>query len=230
LVTIDVESSVSLGSAFSQNYSLKQYAMTGEFSVGALLSTTNFTNGGTQYQTLTFQVTGGALAFEVDTRAQGSVSGNHEYVNMTLNIWCNGAVPGNAGTCTPDPATQAQLKLILDLLRIIQRQHVPFAYVDSTVHSGLRGSGEIAVSGLIGARITITDSLPGAIGVEAGDPETVFSSSWVNWGVAGAWTPRERLTTTTTLSLPATAGVYTTLGYSLADGVEVTVTELVRES
>lgn len=173
------------------------------------------------------------VAFSVWITVPGTgVTANvdHPFV-ATVDFYCGGQGPGTlvSPCCPPDQIATGYLAQILDMVTLIQRQQTPFAYIVGTAHSGLTGAGELAVQGLIGARITITDALPGSIGVEAGDPEAVFGAGWINWGIAGAFMPRQFLSSTTTLSLPEAAGVFTTLSYSLPPGVVATIWELVRE-
>lgn len=151
-------------------------------------------------------------------------------IHLIVRYWCSGQQPGTpTETCPPDPLVRGMLDQILQLVTLIQRQAVPFAYVPRTIHSGLSGSGQLAVQGLIGAEITITANAPGTIGVQTGDPEYLWDAGWINWGSADGFTPRQFLSATTTLSLPPSAGAYTLLGYSLAPGVVVTIRELARE-
>lgn len=151
--------------------------------------------------------------------------------DLDFDFYCNGDVPdGNQSECCPpDPALRGILFQILSSVELIQRQLAPFAYIASTSHTGLTGAGQIAVSGLLGARILVTDSLPGAVGEEAGSPPALFNLGWINWGSADGFTTREFLSAEETLSLPPAAGAYTIFAYSLAPGVEITMQELVRE-
>jgi hypothetical protein len=150
---------------------------------------------------------------------------------VSLTLTCPGGSGGSFVTpCVTDPATMALLEQILQYVTLIQRQAVPFAYVAGTVHSGLTGSGTIAVQGLIGAIVEITSTLGDTIGEAAGDPPFLYSAGWLNWGSVDGYIPRQFLEATTTLSLPPEAGAYTSLNYSLPPGVTVTITELSRES
>lgn len=150
--------------------------------------------------------------------------------NITIRYFCGGNVPGGPPTpCPADPMLAGMLAQILELVTLIQRQAVPFAYISGASHTGLTGNGQLAVQGLIGAKVTITANAPGTIGVQAGDPEYLWDAGWINWGSADGFSPRQVLSATTTLSLPPNAGAYTLLGYSLAPGVVVTIQELARE-
>lgn len=162
--------------------------------------------------------------------ATGTGSGCRQF-DCFVEYFCNGEQPGGVqgACCPPDPQLAGMVQQILVAVNLLQRQVAPFAYVPGTSHGSLTGSGELSVAGLIGAKITITDSNVFDIGVVDGDPEYLYTSSWFNWGSSDGWAPRQFLTATTTLTLPSSAGAYTKLAYSLAPGIEVTIVELVRE-
>jgi hypothetical protein len=154
-------------------------------------------------------------------------------VNSTLTIelrfFCGSTQPTiQQDCCPPDPILAAQVQSILQLVTLIQRQSVPFAYIASTVHSGLTGSGEITVEGLIGARVLVT-SEPFGESEQAGHPDAIAGVGWLNWGNADGWLRREFIGASPIVSLPTSAGQFTRIGYSLEPGAEVTITELVRE-
>lgn len=184
----------------------------------------------------------GTSFFVHTTDALSTTADSRPYdVTVTLEWFC-GNTP-DSGTpvtpciaCPPDPFLTAQLSLLTsaiaamrDQVDLIQRQAVPFAFVEGTEHTALFDTGELDVSGLIGAIIEITASTPGTIGTELGDPTQLWGLGWINWGNDVAFAPRRRLTSSTTIDLPRSAGVYTKLAYSLAPGVIATITELVRE-
>lgn len=141
---------------------------------------------------------------------------------------CASNNPFASPCCPPDPATNALLNQILTLVRLTQRQLAPFAYIASTAHTGLTGSGEIAVQGLLGAKVHPA-SIPNFAGVEAGDPDSLWLDSWIRWGNPDGWGQREFLTASPYVSLPNLAGQYTKLGYTLAPTLAVDITELTRE-
>lgn len=153
--------------------------------------------------------------------------------SVDVNFYC-GTTPSNptggpAPTpCPTDPFTQLQLDQLLALVTLIQRQVAPFAYVPGGVHSGLSGDGHLAVQGLIGVKVVL-DSTGSSVGFLSGDPAEVYSAGWITWGNADGSSKREFITHSPFVSLPALAGQYTRLGYTLGDGVSATITELVRE-
>lgn len=151
---------------------------------------------------------------------------------VTLEEFCNGALPGETAQpcCPPDEATQASLDLILKMVTLIQRQAVPFAYVYGSNHTGLTGDGEISpVSSLIGVSVDVT-ALGSAVGSAAGTPEHLFDAGYVTLGTADGWLRSRRIDADGTLELaPPGVGAITRVGYTLAPGVTVSVRELTRE-
>jgi hypothetical protein len=128
----------------------------------------------------------------------------------------------------PDPQTDGLLRQILNLVTLIQRQAVPFAYVPGTVHSGLSGAGTISIQGLIGAKVAVT-TLPAALGVEGTTPAEHFDLGWITFATADGYPSSYRLEHNPQLMLPARCGAYTEIDYDLHPGVVVTITELKRE-
>lgn len=159
-----------------------------------------------------------------------SVSGNVDTLESTWEFYCGSAAPTgvNTGCCPPDDVTLGLLQSILNMVTLIQRQEVPFAYIPGAAHSGLSGTGEIDVQGLIGAKITA--SVPGRAGVDLGNPDVVYDIGWINWGNADGFIPREKLVTSPQLSFPNAAGSFTKIGYSIPSDVTITILELVREA
>lgn len=153
-----------------------------------------------------------------------------ELTRPILEGWCDYQVPGGTQSpcCPPDTSTQAYLDNILKMVTLIQRQGVPFAYVDGTAHSGLTGNGEITFSGALGVRLHLT-TYPARVGQLLGDPITLFDVGWIAWGNADGFGATERIRREFQLSFPAAAGAYTKLGYSLTPGVVATITEVLRE-
>jgi hypothetical protein len=143
-------------------------------------------------------------------------------------LYCNGNVPGQTQQpCQPDPWSLATLQAILDLVTIIQRQHVPFAYIASTAHSGISGNGQFAVSGLVGLAVNIT-TLPSRVGGISGDPTQIWDVGWINTGTADGWGPRHFISANPFLLQPVSGDV-TLVGYSIPEDVVVSIVELVRE-
>lgn len=149
--------------------------------------------------------------------------------SMSIEMFCNTTVAnGGSACCPPDETTQAQLAFLVDMVKLIQRQNAPFAYVPGTVHAGLTGNGELSIQGLIGVKLQPT-AIGSEIGQELADPIEYFDMGWFAWGSSDGFDNRIRLTHSPQTSLPAAAGVYTKLGYSFPPGTVVTITELIRE-
>ena len=94
-------------------------------------------------------------------------------------------------------------------------------------YSGLSGNGQFAISGLLGVSVALT-TVPGRIGLVAGDPDTIFDAGWVTLGTADGWGPRQFITSNPFILRPI-AGDMTLLGYSIPADVVATITELTRE-
>jgi len=148
-------------------------------------------------------------------------------LDVSLDMGCSDQTSGSGGCCT-DPNTLSLLGSILTQVNLIQRQQVPFAYVTGTPSTGLTGTGELALQGVIGALVELT-AISTIVGEESGTPTQTFEAGWVSWGNADGFTQREWLSNETLVSLPAAAGQFTRLGYTLAVGVTATITPLLRE-
>ncbi len=151
-------------------------------------------------------------------------------ITSHAEIYCGDNRPGGTITpcCPPDESTQNQLELILKMVTLIQRQNAPFAYVSSTAHSGLSGTGSIAIQGLIGAKVDIT-TLPSWYGSEGTGPTQYFDLGFLTFGTPDGWPSSYRLDHDPTLMFPSRCALYTQLDYDLSPGVVVTITELLRE-
>src|SRR5689334_484952 len=151
-------------------------------------------------------------------------------VSLSVLYSCTGSTAGGVATpCPPDPAVAAMLNQIYQLLTLIQRQQVPFAFIPGTSHTGLSGSGEITFSSILGAKVN-PSAIPNWSGLSVGDPDELWLDSWIAWGNADGFISREFLTHAPYISMPRYAGQFTRLGYTLAPGVTVDITELIRES
>lgn len=150
-------------------------------------------------------------------------------IDVSASVLCGAsATPTTPLPCPADPFTQLQLDQLLQLVTLIQRQIVPFAYVSGTAHTGLTGQGSFGVQGLIGARIHVA-SFGANVGLDDGDPDVLWNAGWVNWGNADGVSPRQWITNADQLTLPSVSGQYTSFHYSLGPGVAIDITELARE-
>lgn len=151
-------------------------------------------------------------------------------IQYSIDGYCGDAPPGAIETpcCPPDLATQASLDLILKMVTLIQRQSVPFAYLASTAHAGISGTGSIAIQGLLGVKVEVT-TLPASLGVSGTSPAEHFDLGFITFGTTDGYPHSIRLEHQVQLMLPARCSVFTTLAYDLHPGVQVTITELLRE-
>jgi len=112
------------------------------------------------------------------------------------------------------------------LIRIQPRPLGIYSVSESTVHAGLTGHGTLSVSGILGLKATVT-TLPSYLGFRTGSPNSTYDIGRVELETAEGWYERVWLHETPQLVInldPLT----TTVGYTLADGVVLTLTELVR--
>jgi len=146
-----------------------------------------------------------------------------------VEVFC-GTTPGGTGIacCPADQYTTGLLLSMLQAVTLIQRQHVPFAYVPGHTHPSLSGNGEFSVQGILGLLIELA-SVPGRAGELAGHPETIYSVGWVNVGTADGWLTKHVVEHSPMLVLDV-PGTVTRVGYSLPSDVSATITELVREA
>jgi hypothetical protein len=152
------------------------------------------------------------------------------YFYVQYDDYCNGDTPGGtaSGCCPPDPAVNLLLESVLQLTTLIQRQAVPFAYLTSTVHSGLTGAGSIDIFGLLGVAVTV-DTIPDSRGRSGTTPTEYFDLGYITFGVVDGFPHSVKLEHNGQLIMPARCSVFTSLSYDLTPGVEITITELVRE-
>ncbi|HET6346427.1 MAG TPA: hypothetical protein VFH51_15955 [Myxococcota bacterium] len=163
--------------------------------------------------------------------AQPSPYGSTDEIAVRLRAFCGGQLPGganNGSCCPPDPVIRQELEQLLTLVTLIQRQVAPFGYIASTAHTGLSGAGHFDVQGLLGVKVELTTVTDGQ-GYTAGDPDVLWQGGWINWGNSDGTSSRSWIDCSPLVSLPAAAGQYTQLHYSLPPGVVATITELVRE-
>jgi hypothetical protein len=179
-------------------------------------------------QTFTAPVTPGAFSAQVQVFTFDASSG-YELTTTRLDVYCGGGSPGGVKTacCPPDQNTNQLLLTILQQVNLLQRQTAPFAYVLGPVHSALSGTGSFAVQGTLGLLLDVT--VPDRAGRTAGTPVAVFDCGWLNFGTEDGYSERHFITSDTELVTPKLPGIYTTVGYTLLEGVSVTATELLRE-
>ena len=149
-------------------------------------------------------------------------------MNLYGYLYCGGVPGQTAGCCPPDPLISGQIDLILQMVTLLQRQVAPFAYVYGANHTALSGQGSISVTGLIGVSVDVTTT-PAGTSSEDGVPVQYFDLGYVTLGTADGYSTSRRIDHDGTLFVPASAGLYTLIGYTLGAGVVADIRELVRE-
>ncbi len=152
--------------------------------------------------------------------------------SATVDWFCGapGTVTGPPPACctSSDPVTQSTLNQILQMVTLIQRNSVPFAYIPGASHSGLSADGTLTIPSCIGMLVTIT-TVPGYSGVELGSPNEIFDIGWFSWGTADGFGERVLIHKNPQLSFAEKASQFTRFGYSLNPGVVATIQELYAE-
>lgn len=124
-------------------------------------------------------------------------------------------------------ALSAQVGYLRQDVTLIQRQHVPFAYVSGATHSGLSGNGSFAVQGILGLSVSFS-IVPNYLGQESTDPTTYLFLGEIGLGTVSGTQERYRLTHNPHLILGIDGSV-TAVHYSLVGGVVGSIVELKRE-
>lgn len=183
--------------------------------------------GAPQTKSVTIAIPATAVSFFVSSIVQGGGVKTGTFA-VQFSISCGGLAgqPQNP-CCPPDPTATGLLASILQMVTLIQRQAAPFAYIPGATHTGLSGTGQLAVSGLLGVKVDLTTT-PARLGEIAGDPVSIWEAGWINIGTADGFGPRLFISSDPMIVLPV-SGAATLIGYSIPDDVVVTITELVRE-
>lgn len=203
-----------------------------EVGTGAVIGSDSIWNrivasGATATWTVPVINTWAGITLEVGRHTAGQIS-NH--AQATMDVYCNNGQPGRplAPCCPPDPVAAGLLTQILQAVTLIQRQSVPFSYIAGTAHTALSGSGTIAISGLLGAKIAIT-TLPSQLGQAGTLPVEIFDAGFITFSTPDGYPQSYRIEHNPHLLLPARCSAYTQLNYDLHPGVVATITEIVRE-
>ena len=159
-----------------------------------------------------------------------SGSGTSTYTNSQQALYCNGQYPGAQNPCCDPPAwMKTQLDNILQLVTLIQRNHVPFAYVPGAVHSGLSGAASFTIPSCIGVEINVT-AMPADIHQLPGSPPYLWDLGWLSFSDGSGMLQEHRISRTNTVWIPPQGQLATTLGYYLFPGVTANITELYAET
>ena len=123
-------------------------------------------------------------------------------------------------------AMEVQTRQMVDL---IQRQEVPFAYLIGTVHSGLSGSGSISVQGILGLLVQVS-TVPAGWGQSADNPQRYIPApAEVSVGDSAGLQDTHFAHFTEELVFPRYMGTATVVEYQFKPGCGGAITELVRE-
>lgn len=158
-----------------------------------------------------------------------SIANADNSIDATLSFNCVAQSAVTEVPCCPqDPMLHAATQSILQLVTLIQRQLLPFAYIASTAHAGLTDQGSFAVSSILGIRIELT-TIPSHFGQEVGEPTVYFDLGWVSVLTADGVIEERRIQAVDTVWTPRVMSEATLVGYSFSAGVVATITELDRE-
>lgn len=167
----------------------------------------------------------------VQVNAQYGPTGGIVQVNGTINVWCGGVPPGGVQQpcCPPDTATQATLDAILKMVTLLQRYKVPFAYQLGAVHSGLPQQGSFTVSGLLGLKLDVVqtvDSRP----ILPGTPPYYWDQGWCSVLDGNGFIQETRLSRSSQVWFPTIMQDATTVGWWLNPNTQLTITEIEAEA
>lgn len=145
-------------------------------------------------------------------------------------VFCTNTAPGTTDCCAQGPdQSNILLRQILDLVTLIQRQRVPYAYVDGATHSGLSGAGTLTVpSGLIGLRTTVTTNPP-YTGQAGSNPQAIFDVGYVSTGDSTGWAETQPIRRSPWIWFPEDMSTWSRVGFNLNPGVVISITELEAE-
>lgn len=133
-----------------------------------------------------------------------------------------------ADLCVMVNALRGQVDLTKLQVDLIQRQHVPFAYVVKSTHTNLSGSGELAVQGILGASVSYS-APPASLGRTADTPARYFPAPVsIQFGTADGLQDWHLLHYRDGLVL-CQSGAVTRLRYNIKPGYTATIRVLARE-
>lgn len=128
--------------------------------------------------------------------------------------------------CPPDPSQTAMLQELLALVRsLFQGAPAPLnSFAESTIHSGLTGSGSVATSsGTIAVKLELT-TIPASLGEAAGDPIEYFDAGFFTTSAAEGAYSSHRIEHSPQLFI--LGDLVDALHWTLAPGVVLKITEL----
>lgn len=134
----------------------------------------------------------------------------------------------NTGCCPADPQLLGLLQSILNTVTPIQRYKAPFAFTPGATHSGLTGTGSIAIPRSVGVTVTVT-AYPAGNFIADGNPVYIYDLGWVSVSETGGMIQEHRLSRQQFTWLPDQCQLADHFNYFLRPGVTISVQELYAE-
>jgi hypothetical protein len=135
---------------------------------------------------------------------------------------------GTTDICTRLQQISDRLDWLRTDVTLIQRQHVPFAYLHGTTYAGLTGHGSITVQGILGVAVSLT-TVPSGWGRTSDTPRRLIpAAGQLLFSTADGDGDPTLLHYDTELVL-GVSGAVTSVKYSLRPGIVASLTTLVRE-
>lgn len=125
-------------------------------------------------------------------------------------------------------ALATQLQSTAELVTLLQRYGLPFAYAPGALHTGLSGEGQFAVSRLVGLDVQV-DQLPDGTLVLPGNPVYLWDMGWMAISDAGGLLEEKRVTRQQLTWQPPKMQEALTFSWHLNPGVQISVRELAPE-
>jgi hypothetical protein len=148
----------------------------------------------------------------------------------SFSFYCSGQAPTGLQVpcCPPDPTTNQYLNVAINYLQQLVQQPAaaPVGYTKGTVHSGLTGSGSIAVSKLFGVLVDITAGTPTTPQLP-GVPPYEWSVGWISASAPDGMLDERRISRQHQVWAPSYMALVDSVGYFLNPGFTVNLTELV---
>jgi hypothetical protein len=125
-------------------------------------------------------------------------------------------------------ALATQLQSTAELVTLLQRYSLPFAYAPGAIHGALTGEGEFQISRLIGLDVQV-DQLPDNPIVLPGKPVYLWDMGWMAISDSGGMLAEKRITRQQQTWLPDACQEALTFSYHLNPDVVISVRELAPE-
>lgn len=125
-------------------------------------------------------------------------------------------------------AMSGQVASMSQLVTLLQRYELPFAYINGAVHSSLTAQGGFATSRLVGLRVEVTQR-PAEGLVLRGNPPYLFDMGWLSIVDSNGMLEEKRLTRDDQVWTPVRMATALRFQWDLFDGVIIRVTELEAE-